>query len=375
MNLEIELEDFAALEGRGAEPDLSLADAGVPTDAGVPLALAHTKLPSGYAAEFGELLRPEYRALPLIGRHPELQRLLAWLRHDACPVLTIYGRGGSGKTRLAAELCACAEAEGWDAGFAAAAAHSECVHGRRNALLVVDAADGALATRAAASAGPDQRVLILARDNHRGTGIGVSEPIVLDGLHSIEDRSTLLNAAVAASPLRGRGPFHHVASSYLIDSADPLHLTMAGLLAPAIGLEAAVALPITALAARIAQIESERLDRIAGRAALDPFILRHLATCITLQGGCELTQAAGIAAAEAAALGFHLPHGPEYAVDALADALISFFGDYLQPIGPEQVRDAFVSNELDRHAPEVRSEIIARAAARNPAGATSVDLY
>ncbi len=67
-----------------------------------------------------DLLDPEFRAVPLIGRDGQRRDLLGWLA-GAAPIAVrcLIGRAGSGKTRLALELCGEAEARGWLAGFAA----------------------------------------------------------------------------------------------------------------------------------------------------------------------------------------------------------------------------------------------------------------
>src|SRR5690242_5929952 len=54
-----------------------------------------------------DLLNPFTRAIPLVGREAELSSLRKWLR-SAAPVSArcLTGRAGSGKTRLALEICA-----------------------------------------------------------------------------------------------------------------------------------------------------------------------------------------------------------------------------------------------------------------------------
>ncbi len=67
-----------------------------------------------------DLLDPSFRAIPLIGRERETADLGGWLDGAAAvSARCVIGRAGSGKTRLALELCAAAEAAGWDAGCAA----------------------------------------------------------------------------------------------------------------------------------------------------------------------------------------------------------------------------------------------------------------
>ncbi|MCG8423988.1 MAG: tetratricopeptide repeat protein, partial [Proteobacteria bacterium] len=65
------------------------------------------------------ILSWRYRLAPTIGRDDELDALLAWAEgQDSDPQLHwLCGRGGSGKTRLAAELCETLRGRGWTAGF------------------------------------------------------------------------------------------------------------------------------------------------------------------------------------------------------------------------------------------------------------------
>ena len=65
-----------------------------------------------------DLLSPYSRAIPLIGRDRELADLRDWLTSGKpVSIRVLTGRAGSGKTRLALELCEQMLAEGWDAGF------------------------------------------------------------------------------------------------------------------------------------------------------------------------------------------------------------------------------------------------------------------
>src|SRR3954470_15708287 len=70
-----------------------------------------------------DILNPLFRAIPLVGRDAHLASLQVWLASPTpVSVRCLTGRAGSGKTRLALELCAWAEeqpeASRWHAGFA-----------------------------------------------------------------------------------------------------------------------------------------------------------------------------------------------------------------------------------------------------------------
>ena len=65
-----------------------------------------------------DLLLPYSRSVPMIGREPLLRDLWQWLSMSTpISLRVLIGRAGSGKTRLALELCEEAIATGWDAGF------------------------------------------------------------------------------------------------------------------------------------------------------------------------------------------------------------------------------------------------------------------
>jgi hypothetical protein len=81
-----------------------------------------------------DLLNPYSNAIPLIGREDQVASLRAWLDSPKpIAIRGLTGRAGSGKTRLALELCAAVEGpdaddedgEGWLAGFLE---HDELTH-------------------------------------------------------------------------------------------------------------------------------------------------------------------------------------------------------------------------------------------------------
>lgn len=69
------------------------------------------------------LMRPVYGVVPFDDSGAQLQRLLDWSTADARhSLVTLLGPAGSGKTRLAAELCRALARDGWRTGSLAAAA-------------------------------------------------------------------------------------------------------------------------------------------------------------------------------------------------------------------------------------------------------------
>src|SRR4029077_3761355 len=98
------------------------------------------------AAARHRLLFPEHNVVPFAGREDLVAELADWCTGRDGPglaVRTITGGGGSGKTRLAAQLCLRVAGSGLDAGFADVDTPGGAVHWLldRPTLLVVDNAD------------------------------------------------------------------------------------------------------------------------------------------------------------------------------------------------------------------------------------------
>jgi CheY-like chemotaxis protein len=119
------------------------------------------------------LLLPEYGVVPFLGREQPLAELRDWCRSpDKFAVKVVTGDGGSGKTRLSAELASQLMADGWDAGFSdpeAPGGVTRLEH-ERSTLLIVDDAEsnvslvsGLVTTLAEQSGGPPFRLILLAR--------------------------------------------------------------------------------------------------------------------------------------------------------------------------------------------------------------------
>jgi len=327
-----------------------------------------------------DLLRPECDALPLLGRAEELAALEAWLGDtSALSIRRIVGRAGTGKTRLAIELCRRAEAQGWSAGFVppqaiAAAAEARHLCTRDALLMVVDRSedrDGLLVERCArlGDGRPHSaplRVLLLDRtpDGQAAspdeTGL-LAEPMRLAGLRSVADRRALLGRAMALTARVAGLPPCPPPTSAALDSGEPLHLLLAALVAPHQEVAAALARTPTELAGELAERELIKLDAIAFRQGLEPTLMRHLVACVTLQDGCAFDAAAALVWQEAEASGIHLPASAEHVADCLADVLLAPDGAALEPLGPAPLGEAFLVRELARHAPEQQAAIIDRA--------------
>ncbi|MFI6734021.1 tetratricopeptide repeat protein [Nonomuraea sp. NPDC050451] len=123
------------------------------------------------------LLMARHAVVPFLGRDEELADLRAWAAEPAAlSIAVLTGRSGTGKTRLAGELCAELAEAGWDTGFLPLDSAGGPLTGRalealRPTLLVVDHPDpspplvGELVRRLAKHGrNPRVRLLLLARE-------------------------------------------------------------------------------------------------------------------------------------------------------------------------------------------------------------------
>ncbi|HEX4814843.1 MAG TPA: hypothetical protein VFV66_19045 [Nonomuraea sp.] len=102
------------------------------------------------------LLAPRHAVVPFLGRGEELARLRTWAAGpETLSVAVLSGRGGTGRTRLAGQLCTELSQAGWDAGF-----------------LPLDAVCGPLSGQA----GPGVRGRVVAPDASRPTLLVVDHP-------------------------------------------------------------------------------------------------------------------------------------------------------------------------------------------------------
>jgi Trypsin-like peptidase domain/Tetratricopeptide repeat len=84
------------------------------------------------------LLYPQYGIVPFHGRGAELAELARWLEgEEGFNLALLLGRGGSGKTRLAAELCRAQTDRGWVVGFLTPEADVDALVSAVSPLLLV----------------------------------------------------------------------------------------------------------------------------------------------------------------------------------------------------------------------------------------------
>ncbi|MEO1093152.1 MAG: hypothetical protein AAFX81_21245, partial [Pseudomonadota bacterium] len=284
-----------------------------------------------------DLLLPENEVVPLVGRDDVRADLDAWLADDApISVRLVTGEGGSGKTRLAIDLCRGAEAGGWTAGFAATEEMAR-FHGQTNVeawrpdkpvLVVVDYAatkgpvlqrwlTGLARMRSLPEAGK-LRLLLLERHGSRDGGwwqaltqfggiearrlqrmIDPPEPIGLMPIAAADDRRRVLAAVMAAaSALDGREPplappepgadpwFDRRLADPSADNS-PLLLHMAALAAVQARQAHKLDRSRTELALELADQEILRLRKLAENRGVGPALFQHLVAAVTVEGGVD----------------------------------------------------------------------------------------
>lgn len=304
-----------------------------------------------------DLLRPETRLLDLIGRDAEIASLNGWL-DDPRNILVrgLIGRAGTGKTRLAIELCKRAAAAGWTAGFLDSGDLGAFVEAQRTAdwqvdepiLIVIDYAGRrspainawllSLARRGNGTV-PKLRLLLLERHGSSTEGwwnettrldgsddrlydfFDQPEPVELPPIGTSADRRAILSGAIRKScELHQKPPIHlppagddpwfdsKLAGNTL--AAEPLFLMMAGLAAVHYGLPTVLTLGRLDLALEIACWERDRLRRLAADRKVNETLILHLVACITLCRGMTRKKLKDLIAEERAALPYE--SGVEY---------------------------------------------------------------
>lgn len=349
-----------------------------------------------------DLLDPYRQAIDVVGRADDLAALETWLDGPLpITVRCLTGRAGSGKTRLALELCVQARKRGWLAGFANHDALAATVDWRwpRATLIVLDDAAAAvralrgrlvlLAERQAVQASK-LRLLLLERHASADEGwwaeltrfggtalenlIDPPRPTRLPGLRTTEQRREVLQAAMAAAsrldgldpllqpPAPGTDPsFEARLADDRLDN-EPLYLMMAGVTAVRARVPQVLAMGCLDLAHQIAAAEIERLAQVARSRGLDGAFLQHLAACVTLTNGISRDGAEALVRDEQRAL--HLPAINAAAVVAvLADALPAQIPGVVDAMRPDLIGEAAILATFARagHSVEQQAQIVERA--------------
>ncbi len=296
------------------------------------------------------LLRADSLAFELVGREEELAELRAWLESDAdISVQTLIGRAGTGKTRLAIELCSRVDGAdkpgkaGWYAGFLRPADIANVVdqlatgqiEKGQPTLLVIDYASAIhrelaqwFDRLAAADFDGKLRFLLLDREAPENFGwwhelahpalsghradlfVDPDRPKRLSDLSDPESRRALFGAALRATsrllgdqavvedvPSQGADTFFDEA---ITDNrfGNPLNLAMAGLIAAELGVRDALALRRLEAARAIARREVNRMILLGESCGVSAAAMRHSLGYNGLAGGLPLATLRADLAAE-----------------------------------------------------------------------------
>ncbi|WP_052713335.1 tetratricopeptide repeat protein [Pseudoalteromonas rubra] len=303
-----------------------------------------------------DILSAHNKALNLLGRERELSMLHEWLNDNTdISVFAITASAGSGKTRLAIELCKQAELQtGWAAGFVRSDDLEQLAHAFKFAqanwshslLLVVDYAGANAQALAQWLDGLSQlddladgirvRILLLEREASKeagwwhtltGSALGCDqarldlftqfEPYALAGLSDIPVRRAVLCAALneaqalvsppqdSVIPEPGEQPDFDTA---LADPqfGNPLALVMAGILCRDMSPRAALSLHYLAAAEKLAQREIDRFYKCFGEGG-DATKLAHCLCFHLLCGGLHIADMRQTLSAELIAMGWNSP--------------------------------------------------------------------
>ena len=277
-----------------------------------------------------DLLKPYARALEMVGREDEQRSLRDWLTSgDQLSIRVLTGEGGSGKTRLALDLCDNLPGEDWQAGFLdgddlktyCSDASMVDWAWTKPTLIVVDYAAtfadtlhrwlGRLADHMKTDA-PALRILLLERQADMQAGwwrtlfgggkardeiirelLEPARPIPIQPLWAPDVREKIFSAAlVRTSEQLGKEPPVVEGSdnfdqrlSDLTWGGHPLFLMMAAMLAAREGVVNVLALSRTDLAMDIARRELRRIGVAAKEQGLDDVQVETLVGYVTLCQG------------------------------------------------------------------------------------------
>ena len=343
------------------------------------------------------ILQPTSRAIPLVGREAELENLMRFASLEAPPnirVRVLVGQGGSGKTRLALELCDRLSAGGWNAGFVTHQnltrffkQHDAANWGwQKPTLMVLDyvAAQAEVLTQwlkelqDRPSAQHPLRILLLER--HASAESGWFQRVFFSGGLSNLNTRALLDPPVpvpiwALTQLPDRlaivrSVLEHLAPGRLnqLDTGqslskqlehapwgnDPLYLAMAAIAMARAGNLSCLQLRRTDLALVVAGHELNRLEIMATGRGLHPELLQHLAACITLLQGQSREDVIELVRGEQQAIGFDNANAPAKVVSALHDVLNE--GQGIAPVRPDLIGEALLASAWQEY-PERRKAI------------------
>jgi tetratricopeptide (TPR) repeat protein len=354
-----------------------------------------------------DLLNPFMRAIPYVGRKCAKADLEKWLTSD--PVISVrclIGGGGSGKTRLAIELCESADESNWSAGFVS---HQELTRfssqqnlsnwgWSKDTLVVVDYAAAQarvlrqwLVELAQNIPSTGRRLRLLLLDRHADPDLGwwhdlatpgtFSEepilalfdpitPVVLPPIAASDQiRDILAHVMVEASnllrrpralepPARGENPeFDGKLADPSITFA-PLYLAMAGITAVQEGIPTLLGRGRADMAQRIATDELSRVAKLARDRGLNADLLMYVVAGVSLAGGFPRENFLRCVVEERQALGYAQQDNQGVA-DAARDAL-GVQTDRVLPILPDLIGEGAILQQLVKLPQDQQRLFIAR---------------
>ena len=355
------------------------------------------------------ILQPTSRAIPLVGREAELKNLMRFASLEAPPnirVRVLIGQGGSGKTRLALELCDGLSAGGWNAGFVTHQnltrffnQHDAADWGwQKPTLMVLDyvAAQAEVLTKwlkelqDRPSANHPLRILLLERHASADSGwfervflsggwgnlntralLDPPEPVPIWALTQLPDRLAIVRSVLEhLAPGRLNQLDTGQSLSKQLEQApwgnDPLYLAMAAIAMARDGNLSSLQLRRTDLALVVAGHELNRLEIMATGRGLHPELLQHLAACTTLLQGQSREDVIELVRGEQQAIGFDNANAPAKVVSALHDVLNE--GQGIAPVRPDLIGEALLiktwkqqpeqSKAIQRLFPKHKTEVL-----------------
>ncbi|MEO5794873.1 MAG: tetratricopeptide repeat protein, partial [Rhodoferax sp.] len=336
-------------------------------------------------------LTPYSRSTPLLGRDDELAQLQAFLdAPQPIRVRVLTGSGGSGKTRLALDLCDRLAQEGWDTGFVTGdeaqrfiAQQNLSTWGwQKPTLVVMDYAAAKaqmlhtwlseLANRSTPAPHPlpplpPLRLLLLERHADVAGGwwqtafggdarqyakqalLDPPAPMPIRPLFAASDRLALLQHMLQqVNPdqpmaLTLNDPAFHTQLMAAPWAGDPLFLMMAALYMVKVDHAKVLALGRTDLAQAVAGWEIARLSTLAQAHKLPPKWVLHLAACATLAQGIGRAQLLAFAKQDKTAMDW--VGSMRDVVELLLQALPQPGG--IAPVVPDVVGEAMLLKVLE----------------------------
>ncbi|MCO5322051.1 MAG: tetratricopeptide repeat protein [Microthrixaceae bacterium] len=169
-------------------------------DSGLPFERWRQKPAKGMSA--ADLLTGDHRLVPYVDREGLLDQLVAWCedgRAGAVAARILYGAGGSGKTRLAVELCQRMQLRGWRAGLYSHPATGQVgqleslARASEPRLIAVDYAD--------TKTGEIEELLSVIQSQHQRKANPIRLLLIIRRSHTDDDPRRFLVASKLASEL------------------------------------------------------------------------------------------------------------------------------------------------------------------------------